>query len=385
MEQGTKINEDWKDMEQEVTLHLAASQSRLDQMIQQIQAWTTPRHQPTEWLAAQKKKIEAEAFYQLEKERLQFFVSLWETLKQMKEKSPFIQLLPTLYTKDWECDGILLTTGGVYVFHLLPCRLTEFSLEHPILSVTGAKPVPVFQQENTYSIAYEKGLAKLWILGQDREKIHHLQKKLAIPSLPVYELYVAPFGARNIRFLFEETAIASSEQIFGMLQNLTIQPNREQFENQQKLFYDLSIYARPYEISLLSAQKTVRRVSPQAYTIETEQSIVQAEPPVEVKMTESPLIPSADEAIPATASSPFESVELPVEEQRVPLPPEPEESLRLGEGAVLSQKINDLFVENEQITLVPKSRKRAKESFTDHLLNKLFGKKSSQKHSHRKK
>jgi hypothetical protein len=399
MEQGTKMNVDWKDMEQEVTLQLAVSQKKLDQMIQQIQEWATPRNHPNEWLAAQKKKKEAEAFYQLEKERLQFFISFWETLKQMKEKSSFIQLLPNLFSKDWECDGILLTTGGVYVFHLLPYQLTGFSLEHPLLHVAGAKPVPVFHKDKVssiihedepYSISFEKGLEKMWVLGQDREKVHYLQRKLSIPSLPVYELYVAPFGARNIRFLFDETVIASFEQISGLLQNLNIQPDTEQFENQQKLFYELSSYARPYEINLLSAQKTTRSVN-------KSMSGLEAQPMTETR----PIEPKADKplAVPhlmetftndvvqtaeAVSQPRDETVPQPIVEPSSP-PSKAEPEWNMDKEESFSQKINHLFDENEQITLVPKSRKKSKDQFLDRLLDKLFGKKTASRHNHRKK
>jgi hypothetical protein len=163
--------------------------------------------------------------------RLDRLISLWEQLESIQQKFPHVQYLPRVEFEGWECDGMLLSSHAIYVFHLLPEKIDQLKIPYPELQVNCTE----WYEENVERVL------RTWTMGTSRTKLNDIRKRLGLPTTTVYEFYVAANHYPKLRHILEETLVASSSVIEKILSSLTYKENDSMFAN-QLIFYRFFTY-----------------------------------------------------------------------------------------------------------------------------------------------
>lgn len=160
-----------------------------------------------------------------EKEEGLLLLSLWKVLQRISEQHPSLLLLPCVERGDWKCEAILLSHGGIYVFHLLPIHMIGIEIQFSGIKV---------QLDNApiHEVFYPLGKSGLFLEG--------LQHELYGSSLSVYEFYIASEQQADLCFTHHGHLMISISQLEDLFSRYEFRPDPSRERTQKEVYQNLT-------------------------------------------------------------------------------------------------------------------------------------------------
>jgi hypothetical protein len=145
---------------------------------------------------------------QQRKAQFDFLMELWKFLTSVSEKEKYLTVLPGFKIDEIKCDAVMISAGGIYLYHLLPHDATQLNLVWPRL------------------IAYHAGEAWEEQLETSRKSMSAFIRHLGHNHKPVYQIYIAP-PSFNGRYALEDNLILNLDQLSHYFQNLVFRQTED--------------------------------------------------------------------------------------------------------------------------------------------------------------